>query len=86
MSTALIVIDPQGANIERSEDRDAYEKFYPNGDFHRARDGSHFKAATTNIYKTKDGRYFHLHGPLSMSCFISVYVLNEDPINCPQGV
>ncbi|KAF8151903.1 CoA-transferase family III domain-containing protein [Pholiota molesta] len=77
MSTALIVIDPQGANIERSEDRDAYEKFYPNGDFHRARDGSHFKAATTNIYKTKDGRYFHLHG--GMNPAISQQALGLDP-------
>ncbi|KAF8152807.1 hypothetical protein BJ912DRAFT_492081 [Pholiota molesta] len=77
MSTALIVIDPQGANIERSEDRDAYEKFYPNGDFHRARDGSHFKAATTNIYKTKDGRYFHLHG--GMNPALSQQALGLDP-------
>jgi hypothetical protein len=34
---------------------------FPNADLHRAVDSIH-KSLATNIYKTKDGRYYHVHG------------------------
>ena len=56
-----MIIDPQGAKV-RPYDADGFNKYYPDGDFDHTFNGTQFKAATTNIYKTKDGRFFHLHG------------------------
>ncbi|KAK5090947.1 hypothetical protein LTR05_001125 [Lithohypha guttulata] len=39
-------------------------KFIPNYDLHRQQ-GSLHRSAATNIYRTKDGRYFHLHGSMN---------------------
>jgi hypothetical protein len=38
-----------------------FAKFFPNQDLHRASASLH-RTLATNIYKTKDGRFFHLHG------------------------
>jgi len=61
MSVMLSVIDPLGAKI-RLTDREKWYKFYPDGDKHHVLDGGYFGSVSTNIYKTKDGRFFHLHG------------------------
>jgi hypothetical protein len=39
-------------------------KLFPNKDLHRAGASLH-RTLATNIYKTKDGRYFHLHGSMN---------------------
>lgn len=36
-------------------------EMFPNQDLHRASASLH-RTLATNIYKTKDGRFFHLHG------------------------
>lgn len=36
----------------------------PNYDFHRSQASMH-RAAATNIYRTKDGKYFHVHGSMN---------------------
>ncbi|KIM36718.1 hypothetical protein M413DRAFT_77989 [Hebeloma cylindrosporum] len=64
MSVMLPVIDPLGAKI-RLSDREGWYKYYPDGDKHHVLDGGNFVSASTNIYKTKDGRFFHLHGSLN---------------------
>lgn len=44
-----------------------------------------YRLATTNIYKTKDGRYFHLHGkfvqvcPSKLNANLSIRSMNPDP-------
>jgi len=38
--------------------QDDYEKYFPNRDIHHTVDDR----ATSNIYKTGDGRYYHVHG------------------------
>jgi len=63
MSVMLPVIDPLGAKI-RLTDRENWYKYYPDGDKHHVLDGGHFASACTNIYKTKDGRFFQLHGKI----------------------
>ena len=68
MSAVLPVIDPLGAKI-RLTDREKLYKFYPDGDKHHVLDGGNFVSASTNIYKTKDGRFFHLHGGFQVSHF-----------------
>jgi hypothetical protein len=73
MSTLLWTIDPEGDNIGSGEvsggDKVKAAKFleyFPSYDFHRGWSTLH-RASTTNIYKTKDGRFFHLHGGLFLS-------------------
>lgn len=73
MSTLLWEIDPDGEKISSvsimtSEGRERVASFFPNKDKH----GSHssvYRSAATNIYKTKDGRFFHLHGVSPLTNF-----------------
>lgn len=39
-------------------------KLIPDYDFHKSSSSLH-RSAATNIYRTKDGRYFHLHGSMN---------------------
>lgn len=68
MSTLLWTIDPEGDSISSSDlaagDRTKAIKsleYFPSFDLHRGWSTPH-RASTTNIYKTKDERFFHLHG------------------------
>ncbi|KAH9478543.1 Acetyl-coenzyme A transferase nodX [Psilocybe cubensis] len=59
MSQFLPVIDPLG---EKISPRDLeYRKYFPDGDIYKGMDGTPLIAAATNIYKTKDGRFYHVH-------------------------
>ncbi|RDW62021.1 alpha-methylacyl-CoA racemase-2 [Coleophoma cylindrospora] len=40
------------------------EKYFPSKDLHRQASSNH-RASATNIYKTKDNRFFHLHGSMN---------------------
>lgn len=68
MSVLLNTIDPGGENIsfgvlEDPKKKAAFEKYFKNCDLYPA--NSLYRKAATNIYKTKDGRYFHLHGSMN---------------------
>ncbi|KXJ87105.1 CoA-transferase family III domain-containing protein [Microdochium bolleyi] len=68
MSSLLWTIDPEGENLSaRSvlspEGRKKIDAIFPSWDKADSQ-RTLVKQATTNIYKTKDGRYFHLHGSL----------------------
>jgi len=63
MSTLLWTIDPDNENI-KSTDAAKVVKYFPSWDIHRQAATPH-RASCTNIYKTKDGRYFHLHGSMN---------------------
>ncbi len=71
MSCLLWVLDPTGlklsaASIMQPSGKAELEKHFPSWDkFDSA--GSWYSNAATNIYKTKDGRFFHLHG---QSCLL----------------
>lgn len=52
-------------------------KFFPSGDIHRA-GGSAHRTCATNIYKTKDDRYFHLHGSMNPSIIMQAIGMPED--------
>ncbi|CAN9373089.1 unnamed protein product [Alternaria alternata] len=69
MSILLNVVDPEGEKIEFltkpfAKGSSAYNKYFKNCDKH---DGSRstYRVAATNIYRCKDGRYFHLHGSMN---------------------
>lgn len=66
----LCVIDPEGEKISPlggGGNLKAYEKYFPNRDVHSnlgVNSTTLIDSATTNIYKLKDGRYYHIHGTL----------------------
>lgn len=69
MSILLNTIDPDGENLTFSAmanpaTRAAYEKYFKNCDLHNTSSGP-YRSSATNIYRTKDGRYFHLHGSMN---------------------
>ena len=66
MSCLLWVLDPTGqklsaASMAQPSGRAELEKYFPTWDRFNSV-GSWYSIAATNIYKTKDGRFFHLHG------------------------
>ncbi|KAK3323243.1 CoA-transferase family III domain-containing protein [Cercophora scortea] len=65
-SPLLWTLDPEGAPLTpfRPENREQIAKYFPDWDKHDAT-GTPYRTAATNIYKTKDDRYFHLHGSLN---------------------
>lgn len=68
MSALLVQVDPApGSPVEPTAIRDLtakYSNHFPNGDLHQVA-SSFYRRASSNIYKAKDGRYFHLHGSLN---------------------
>jgi hypothetical protein len=67
MSILLNTIDPEGEAIGSfSADpkaKRAYEKYFKNCDLHNGA-STVYRTSATNIYRCKDGRYFHLHGSM----------------------
>jgi hypothetical protein len=66
MSCLLWTLDPDEANITAAstmspEGREQIAAYFPDKDKHNSQ-SSIYRSAATNIYKTKDGRFFHLHG------------------------
>lgn len=59
MSIVLSVIDPHGAQVRPSDPR--FHQYFPKCDKYEIGLGS----ACTSIYKTRDGRFYHLHGSLN---------------------
>jgi hypothetical protein len=79
MSILLNTIDPEGdaitfATANSPKGKEAYSKYFKNTDLHNM-GGDIYRAAATNIYKMKDGRYFHLHGSM-----------NSDPTQASVGL
>lgn len=75
MSILLNVVDPDGEAISfTSLSKSGYDKYFKNTDLHD-QGGSSYRTAVTNIYRCKDGRYFHLHGSM-----------NPDPVQDMLGL
>lgn len=66
MSAFLWTIDPDGEKLSgfSPTDVDKVFKYFPNNNIHRHQ-ATPYRTACTNIYKTKDGKYFHLHGAIT---------------------
>jgi hypothetical protein len=69
MSILLYTIDPEGINLSAAKTMapggaEQYAKYFPNTDLHGA--GAYpYRQCATNIYKTKDGKFFHIHGSMN---------------------
>lgn len=67
MSIWVAVIDPEhNKTAARGFLDSSFVKYFPNTDKHGAFDGP-YRQACSNIYRTKDNRFFHLHGKLIFS-------------------
>ncbi|KIX08076.1 uncharacterized protein Z518_02731 [Rhinocladiella mackenziei CBS 650.93] len=65
MSTLIWQINPGTDDaISLGKNVDKLYELIPNYDFHKMT-SSLFRHCATNIYRTKDGRYFHLHGSMN---------------------
>ncbi|KAH0012263.1 hypothetical protein KCU78_g9762, partial [Aureobasidium melanogenum] len=69
MSSLLWTIDPSGENLSASslvseEGRQKLVKYFPSWDKYGANNGP-YNTAATNIYKTKDGKFFHIHASMN---------------------
>jgi hypothetical protein len=69
MSVLLNTLDPVGENIDFAammspKGKAAYEKYFKDCGLH-ALGNSNLSTPATNIYRCKDGRYFHLHGSMN---------------------
>lgn len=69
MSALLYSVDPENhalntAKASTPEGKLVFNTLFPDYDIHNAQSSPHRQSAT-NIYKCKDGRYFHLHGSMN---------------------
>ncbi|KAF9781433.1 hypothetical protein IL306_014052, partial [Fusarium sp. DS 682] len=68
MSSLLVEANPDPASpIQPTPIRELtekYSRYFPNKDLHNMA-SSPFRKATSNIYKAKDGRFFHLHASMN---------------------
>ncbi|KAL2430822.1 Acetyl-coenzyme A transferase nodX [Exophiala dermatitidis] len=66
MSTLLWQINPNTEDVivYGVKGMDKLDDLIPNYDFHQA-SSSLYRLCATNIYRTKDGRFFHLHGSMN---------------------
>jgi hypothetical protein len=68
MSALHFTIDPTGealnfASIASPQGKAAFEKYFKDTDVHNT--AGLYRNAATNIYRCKDGRFFHLHGSMN---------------------
>ncbi|RSL98228.1 hypothetical protein CEP52_010411 [Fusarium oligoseptatum] len=69
MSSLIWTLDPDGENLNAGsimnpEGQKKLAKYFPSWDKHNGHSTLH-RVSATNIYKTKDGKYFHLHGSMN---------------------
>ncbi|RSL83633.1 hypothetical protein CEP51_004363 [Fusarium floridanum] len=69
MSSLIWTLDPDGENLNAGsimnpEGQKKLAKYFPSWDKHNGHSTLH-RVSATNIYTTKDGKYFHLHGSMN---------------------
>ncbi|KAH6970324.1 putative L-carnitine dehydratase [Fusarium avenaceum] len=84
ISIMLWSIDPDGQNATfeatRSdpESRALYQSLFADYDTHKSLDGP-WRCCTSNIYRTRDDKYFHLHGSLNPDMVLGMLKLPVQP-------
>jgi crotonobetainyl-CoA:carnitine CoA-transferase CaiB-like acyl-CoA transferase len=71
MSLLPNTLDPGGENVDLAammypKGKAAYEKYSKDSELH-ALSSTNLSVPATNIYRCKDGRYFHLHGSMNIA-------------------
>ncbi|CRG89149.1 Secretory phospholipase A2 receptor [Talaromyces islandicus] len=84
MSVLLWSLDPEGRNVSfaeiRSDDKakDFYFSCFKDYDNHKSLEGP-YRCGTSNIYQTRDDRFFHLHGSLNPDVIFRMLKLPLEP-------
>ncbi|KAI4591746.1 hypothetical protein KJ359_012611 [Pestalotiopsis sp. 9143b] len=82
MSSFVWTLDPAGDKISASSlgspaTQKALMEYFPNRDIHKST-SSLYRAAATNIYRTKDDRFFHLHSSMNPGPILKALDMPED--------
>ncbi|KAI1651762.1 CoA-transferase family III [Daldinia loculata] len=64
MSPFVACVVKDGSPVQMNPFSKEISEWFPNRDLHRAA-GSQHRTLATNIYKTKDGRFYHIHGSMN---------------------
>ncbi|KAI2781687.1 CoA-transferase family III [Daldinia loculata] len=64
MSPFVACVVKDGSPVRINPFSKEISEWFPNRDLHRAA-GSQHRTLATNIYKTKDGRFYHIHGSMN---------------------
>ncbi|MCJ1447201.1 MAG: hypothetical protein MMC23_007711 [Stictis urceolatum] len=89
MSPLVIIIDPKGKHLDigastTAEGSAAIAEIFPDCDLHRVSSSEHRKMAT-NIYPTKDGRHYHIHGSMNPDpTLVSLSLPSDSPATDPE--
>ncbi|KAF1984846.1 CoA-transferase family III [Aulographum hederae CBS 113979] len=89
MSTLVWTIEKDGSEASKKdaylpEDKAGTGTVFPSNDIHRQQATPH-RGAVTNIYKTKDNRFFHLHGSMNPDPSLdSIGLPHEMPAATPE--
>jgi hypothetical protein len=84
MSVLLWSLDPEGRNVSFAEIRsdekakEFYFSCFKDYDNHKSLEGP-YRCGTSNIYQTRDDRFFHLHGSLNPDVIFRMLKLPLDP-------
>ncbi|KAJ3532986.1 hypothetical protein NM208_g8185 [Fusarium decemcellulare] len=84
MSIMLWSIDPDGQNVTFEatrtdpKGRELYQSIFTDYDVHKSLDGP-WRCCTSNIYQTRDDKYFHLHGSLNPDVVLDMLKLPVQP-------
>ncbi|KAK8052184.1 CoA-transferase family III domain-containing protein [Apiospora rasikravindrae] len=73
MSTLLWTLDPDGDNLTPFK---LMAEYFPDWDKHQM--NAPYRGSVTNIYKTKDDRYFHLHGSMNPGIMLEALGLPQN--------
>ncbi|KAF5019123.1 hypothetical protein F66182_8892 [Fusarium sp. NRRL 66182] len=85
MSIMLWSIDPDGQNVSFEDTRTdpkgraLYRRLFTDYDIHKSLDGP-WRCCTSNIYQTRDDKYFHLHGSLNPDVVLGMLKLPLQPL------
>lgn len=77
MSALLTGVIIDGVPSQAMAPNPAVAAIFPSGDIHRAGASPH-RTCATNIYKTKDDRFFHLHGSMNPSIIMAAIDMPQD--------
>ncbi|KAK1255547.1 hypothetical protein MKX08_009542 [Trichoderma sp. CBMAI-0020] len=84
MSLMLWSIDPEGRNVTFGDTRSdpsakaLYHSLFKDYDVHRSLDGP-YRCCTSSMYKTKDGKFYHIHGSMNPDRILDMLNLPREP-------
>lgn len=77
-------IDPEGRNVTFGDTRtdpsakELYHSLFKDYDVHRSLDGP-YRCCTSSMYKTKDGKFYHIHGSMNPDRILDMLNLPREP-------